>query len=1175
MVGGLRSRAIVDHQQDMSLSSDPMDVQRKNLEPTRKAAIKRFSSEAFDEASTPTPKRRKAVLEMPKEMPQHLAYIIAQRKNEIKLGKKLKSAIDAIDEKDKRSREVKRVLTEVFFQNESSIDNLLSPAQKQIIEEISEKQGNFASQMMCELILTLKEKNLIRTQNGAILITFAKDLIEKLPEKMSLGSDVSTDSSESELDLEEIPRPLQQLGALLFLIDKDQEFIFELFRSNQINVIPELLEREIRRRISSLKEQTENHKKAHEIAALQNSDEAYIFELGKSLSFAILLPSGGINIPLYPILNKIMIKDELREFVAMEEILNTLETILQSDALQETLRKAEAPKDDAIEMSFAIKTTLCLDQKTKLTSAHARHFILSGLLGHIRQGSAGTCFATSFMIKLWNEGLLLMIDDLTELVSHGKYTQTKYGYPKTIPYRALLTSEYLDTIITSDPFGQIINTESNIKKIFKQDAWKPPLRGAKLQDAPGIIAVCQALNLSNKEAAITDAIKTVGLRFDAKQLIYALAEIAFKEQQNLRVLRSNQVYTVDQLKSKGIFAFCAETNHPLVRGYEQALATGVDYFSSAEVMAHWAFDSFERSIKSVIKGRSREFVSKFHLLLAESFLPMITRMKFLYNPVMDDEAVLFPKDHHGTTDHSGYGYELVDSGLPEDFEYSKDLYQKLKKNASWMPIFRFHDYPPFKSWRVIRSGEEFTAFLKNVLEQTTLHLEKERGSEEGKVFNEVLNVIKRKIDTPSFIDEVSIGFFPHDKEHKNSYIKNPHLANTKPWKYYWGGSIAYVMKGFFGTKTPSKMIKFNGSPLKVLATTIDYLKKQPESIKEDYSASYHRIPITSPVHAFLLTPQEPSLLKAWQSPLETTAYIEETIINPLKSTIEAPITRRMALDLIDFVASQCWYSRGVEKHDFDRIQLTDESKAIFDGIYFQESESLPLEKDEFLKVVASWIFKARSEDPKIGRRNPFWERSFNAIFRRKLEEVLEGREEEAKLSLDEAHHLIAFARNMVDTKKISDEGIQRIKDSANFSLIGLTIPHFKQKLLDLAFNVYSKERGYKAPQWKEGLSTLLDNKIYSLMPREKQLLLSEVGIVAYDTNWKDGIHNIYFIYTVNPGTGQLELCRYIPDLKHLTFMSQKEWFPKGKEGARWNLPDNYREIGGFSKYHKDDSSDDD
>jgi hypothetical protein len=348
------------------------------------------------------------------------------------------------------------------------------------------------------------------------------------------------------------------------------------------------------------------------------------------------------------------------------------------------------------------------------------------------------------------------------------------------------------------------------------------------------------------------------------------------------------------------------------------------------------------------------------------------------------------------------------------------------------------------------------------------------------------------------------------------------------------------------------MKEFNGNQREVLAKCISWIRNQPEDHKIEFADPRSQLLVTSPCHAFLLTPNEPSFRTAWESDLEPIRYIEQEVINPGLSIAQSVIPLDAKKILVDYVTNNQWVGREHERHDFERQQLTAVSKQKFDELLAKQEDLENISPEDFLNTIWQIVIHSRAADSRFGSRNAVWERKCKVALKNKMDKLFVKRG-------DWKDALIEFARNRVDTIALSANAVKRFHKLIQSGMDeNVSYTDFRHRILQAAYDCHCRDLAQKDKEWKDFFCEQIDTKIFELLSNRHQKQLIESGIITHDPNWKLELYDIRTIWLVNPGSGELEMCDYLPDLNKVTFRSQKEWFPQVLGEKRgWTFPDNF------------------
>lgn len=1034
-----------------------------------------------------------------------------------------------------------------------------------ICEMIAKNKSRPCANILWEIYYQLEASS--NTRRCSAIVDFARNLIDKLPDREQgettisnqakelakiLGEHVNLDSVPQELALliqeklddnerevsDEEFAVLQELGQLLLVAQSDINGALDAVQAQDIKEAGAMLSEMAEEIFATAQSRIHEHVQAHKKVSIQGDDEAAFHKMSLEMANLLLLESGGINFGIVEQVFEAVVPEYLKETEAAKHLCLVLEELVANDEAADILSRALPPKSPELISNTIVRTTLGLDANKSITKRDVQLTILSALLGHMRQAFAGTCFTTCFLIKALYNYLPMVITDMVELIREGRLTRRLINKERTFPLILRTTNEYLGTKIWCRPDGTISKTEHVRYSPDQQASWGPVQKGARLDEAPGIAAACRAMGLVKFKEIVNQAACMLPSPFTPNTLIRFLAEAAFAKQKKITNTYSLKL-TLEELVERGQFAFGSETNHPLHRSYEQTSASMVAYFGSQYYMGSWVHLTAQEVLKEKNKGFPPRFQAMYYKLLETTFLPTISRIRYLYNHNIEDYNPLFSPEIQPCS-HTNYGYELYDSGLPKDFTYSNKLAKAFKCETSSFRLENFKKYSPFNSWKKIDTKERFIEFFQDVVKETAAHMVSQNAGDKA-LIEWALEKMCKDIKDPSFAKNMIFLMLGRGSTQKNEWLKNEQNMDTTPWKLKWGGDFTYVMKAYFNLeKSPSQKRKFKGTPKEVLVRCINFFKKQPAAIQEKLLDPRQMLVISSPMHAFLLTPHTNSFQKAANSNEDTAAYVENHVIAPGKAVAMKKLPWSIRNDLISYVANNSWFSPDTLKHDFERQELTEASKETFDLLLKENPEIFSLSPEKFCKKLVEIVAFARASDANIAKRNACWERIFARRLAKKLKD---GHDKEA---------LIDFARNRKNDNCLSKNSRSRFLERAAKISPKLSANQFRQELIKEAYEVYTDQQGGLDRGWKEHLCKSFDTKLFSLLPEQIRHELIKTGIATHDFNWKRGVHDCHALFMVNPATAKLELCNYMPDTGEIEFMPQGDWF-KGS----WEFPRNY------------------
>ncbi|MEM1282061.1 MAG: hypothetical protein AAGG81_00765 [Chlamydiota bacterium] len=199
-----------------------------------------------------------------------------------------------------------------------------------------------------------------------------------------------------------------------------------------------------------------------------------------------------------------------------------------------------------------------------------------------------------------------------------------------------------------------------------------------------------------------------------------------------------------------------------------------------------------------------------------------------------------------------YGYELCDTGLPEDFEYSSDIARGLKEESSHVHYKEFKKYPSEHDWKKI-GKEQFQGFIKNIIRETVKHLQSEETGLNRRqaidMWEKVGEQFCKQVNSHTFLTKITTNLFGrhYRNEQRKEFKVNEFTCQSTPWFLRWGGSPDEVIESLYSyKKNLVGMHQYTGTASSVLAWRINYCRKQPEFIKEQFSDPFYTTVVVTP-----------------------------------------------------------------------------------------------------------------------------------------------------------------------------------------------------------------------------------------------------------------------------------------------------------------------------------------
>lgn len=937
---------------------------------------------------------------------------------------------------------------------------------------------------------------------------------------------------------------IESLGHLLFLTQTNVELAAKCIQDNFEESLKTIYFRSLdllKEHFNEINQQADSFRQTF----VQDYKEFILQKTSLELAKCLILPAGGINFGLINSLKKEGFHPEIASTTAAETMRRNLNHFKNPQILM-LLEQVQVPTDPKSPSTELIKITLGLKHDDIITKEHVLQVILSAMIRDFRQAQAGTCFVTADLINKAVNHPYLCLEDYMELVTEGHLVRLIIKEFKTFPFQLVVTKENLSSQIKIDSDAKVVHVIPEGSSFSNQEI-QTPAKDIFLWNIPGIKAILDSMGLYQTKQTCLKMMRQFGLEtFTIDQFINKCASYAFTKPG--LSLRGKELLSKDTLINQGRYAFSAQLLHPFHRAYEQVRASIVQYFGSQYVFAQLTYKVVKKTLTSI--GDKSPYYSK---LIERLFMPMIARMKYQYNPHLNEDG-LNSQDRSTPSLARDFGYELWDTGLPEDYQFDPLYYRQFYQSSFYIHCKPFEKYASPSKWKCLKNEEDFKAFLIDLIEVAAIQAKESHPNSPLEKWDQAAASMIKKIRQPKFIEKLVINFCDRDPDLVNKYKKNEKTFSTLPWKLRWGGSPQIALYTNHNlTDLSIRNHEFAGSCKEVLIYQLNYLKK----LYREGFLDERNIPMASPCHAFLLTPSEPSLQRAFLSEKDPENYITDHILIPCRDVCSSILPQASRDQLIKDLLSLKWYRASNERHEYVRQELADPE--LFNELFNQHKNDLPRSPSysQFVQWLCKVLIDTRRADPRFGKPHAYWEKQLKSIFNKKLTQFFPGQNLNEKISKEHQALLIEFAKNRKDTIKLTSEELEKIRELALTIPPNLNINQFRDHLVDLAVQVHENYLGYPQKSWKKMIRSFLDNQIFKLLPGEHQKKIKDTMILAHDTNWVDGIHHLFFSYAVNPGSGELELCMYNKDTKELRFRTQESWFPKGKEGMRWHFPGRY------------------
>lgn len=830
--------------------------------------------------------------------------------------------------------------------------------------------------------------------------------------------------------------------------------------------------------------------------------------------------------------------DRQHDSIRQEYLLKTLQLVKENKEVQRQLKSIGKPYSNKIAEQI-ISDTLQLPEKTSITDAHARRASLSALICYLRQ-NVGSCFATAPSIVVHDEQPLQFLKDINELLNTGRLKRTWAGVEYSVPLSPTWGSGDLKRVVlvsTGDLWlspgliaaceaTRLINTEDSLQEKFDKlkllinNALKGQEKEPTFYISPEDIIkllLLKHFNITEKDlheyqqrpqgmiqSSLMLQVPQSGVSIGGKGqacasflVHYDIAKNAFKALSDNALLKAWEFtvacfaenkagFTRWNLYSslglgpqeKGGIGQCLyeivqrkleQTNEKLRRlnDEHEQIYSQVKYMESrirhaSEREAQW--------LKAEYQSKRNEFYT--FQELKDKTQMKASRYANLFNVLVQFYDQLFPRYFQEVYDADMHD---VNSGPYDDSPAGFRLLYKFGRSNT-------------ASWQRIYSPSQFVDALASFFSTTENEIaSSDELSGMHDDFSEIVTAVISHIRTREFLET---AFYRMGAAHHIRLVKNPleHLdqIEKKPWSYTSGGSMDTLVTSYFRRdQKPGEVSRWVENPTELFVFLIDILKQSPAQITNLFLNNKTKsMLMQSPTHAFIFKPGLSPFKEAWLSEAYTYTWVRDNLIQPREKFIDQLLLNHDMLEyLVDYIAA---YVPENFRHYFKRnfTALSGPMKTT----EFREHILNGLQRQLGLRSGSQGVLSPDIIDGALFSLLPMF--SLENLYER-VENIFLEIKDVFPFELKDSREAVgAIIKGCFDTKVVSAKALQDICKAIICLFIDNTCT-----------SIDYHERIAQAAQ-----------KLGYAMPRP---------LLFADTNWvKD-----YFAFTVNPGTGRLELWR--------------------------------------------------
>ncbi|MBA3958066.1 MAG: hypothetical protein H0X51_06705 [Parachlamydiaceae bacterium] len=466
------------------------------------------------------------------------------------------------------------------------------------------------------------------------------------------------------------------LGKLIFLANRNLAKTLDLIDHRYIEKSIHNIESVFEAELSRIALQLHQTAQQHQVTGIQDSMRVVTARLPVEIA-QLLITDAGLNHHIIPDLKAYFLAHP--RYNNERELLHRLTLLENSSSLRQLLAHTNKPSSLASPANTLIRISLGMDQNAEISQMDAQRAALAALLSHLRQGEAGSCFASYLAINLLETNLEQCLKDFQELLHNNCLKRLVNGCSVEFTYLMRTSGEVLDRSLIIDRSGNLYTHNSR----------------CSLADSPGIQAACQAIGITN-----------------SSQMLQMAAAKLFAGIPNAEAVQ----ITVQQLLHQLVMQTDSSTGQPAKRLDQACLAYHAQIENPLQLMwSNTIAGMAEAEESSHLKQKLvSSVVTTLHGIpdghhFDDSITNLMTAQLLYHTQMQYDPSHKYP--HHSVDDHSTYGafvlhhresstqWKRVDSPeafqhflvalIEEAFQYFPNLSQHMKKFTSYVRSSQF------------------------------------------------------------------------------------------------------------------------------------------------------------------------------------------------------------------------------------------------------------------------------------------------------------------------------------------------------------------------------------------------------------------------------------------------------------------------------------------------------
>lgn len=648
---------------------------------------------------------------------------------------------------------------------------------------------------------------------------------------------------------------------LLFALDKYPKELEEQLSLENRDALHSWLSSCFSHHLANIRSSVALHYQRHKKTGLQPSSVAARVAMASEIAKLLATRFGTINHEILPLLIETLHQEQPPSFPHEAEILRDitkkLSYLQDNEPLCQTLISSTVAANTLPPLAkIVVRSSLGLPPQLPISREHVVATLLTALLSHIRQGTAGSCFATSLAINMLAVAPEQCLHDFLALLHDNAITRHVDNIEMQFPYLLSTATTALNQQVTINREGELLLPGNQLSMLW---------------EAPGLHAAATALGISDLQELFKKWIDERWLPLPPEQqrltlplrtIFEALADHAHAYQ-SLSLPPQQQQQLRSELYAQGLFTFEAQISNPLLKAWENAIASMAEAHDSGLVRSAVLNTTVDVMMEEV-RRRSLLPRSLQHTLASDLHQELGQSIRIQYDPCIDhDTSAKHPRFVQGA-------------------------------------FVLYHQH----HWQRLDTPSAYQSLCTSIWQQTLYKLLPHATGSVTKELEELLLPLIDYINSNHFLLNV-VRRFNHRNMALDPALTQLDTLKHTPWITRIGNNPKKVLEVYLENSHNIKYEKFTPITAERLLTKIIAMGRQKRHTTPSTTNPYLLMPVRTPgLHSFSLLLKHPSLANGCASSCEPASWISQRLILPGLELANSLIEEDCRQRIFEYISEQ-------------------------------------------------------------------------------------------------------------------------------------------------------------------------------------------------------------------------------------------------------------------------------